>query len=333
MKYTARGVYIAQWITDHYPLTLSVVRAGLKTAHAAHGVIGSPLMGGLAKGLRALAFNKIPLWNPSMPKGISSPKFSNIIKGSDQKVVYFPNCIVRTMGPAKNDKDQRPVFEAMLSVLNKANYDVIFPKAMERLCCGLTFESKGLFSQAAKMSNELEAAIIACCNNGEYPILCDTSPCLYRMRAAFKSKLKLYEPVEFIHAFLMNRLDFQRTPETVALHVTCSSTKMGLAEKFLTVAQACAEKVVIPPKVGCCGFAGDRGFTYPELNASALMDLKQSLPADCGAGYSNSRTCEIGLSHHSGISYQSIVHLVDKCTSKKLQLTSGFPLPDMRPII
>ena len=268
-----------------------------------------------------------------MPKGISSPKFSNIVKGSDRKVVYFPSCIVRTMGPAKGDKDQRPVFEAMLSVLHKANYDVLFPKAMERLCCGLTFESKGLFPQADKMSKELEEAVLECSNNGEYPILCDTSPCLYRMRAAFKSKLKLYEPVEFIHAFLMDRLDFRRAPETVAVHVTCSSTKMGLAEKFRAVAQACAEKVVMPPKVGCCGFAGDRGFTYPELNASALADLKQSLPSDCGAGYSNSRTCEIGLSHHSGIPYQSIVHLVDKCTSEKLPQSTGFSLPDKRPII
>jgi D-lactate dehydrogenase len=152
------------------------------------------------------------------------------------------------------------------------------------------------------------------------------------MRVAFKSTLKLYEPVEFIHTFLMDRLDFRRTPETVALHVTCSSTKMGLAEKFWVVAQACAEKVVMPSQVGCCGFAGDRGFTHPELNASALAGLKQSLPAGCGAGYSNSRTCEIGLSHHSGIPYQSIVHLVDKCTSGKLQPTSGL-LPDMRPII
>jgi D-lactate dehydrogenase len=325
LKNTARGVRIAQWIAGHYRLPLTGVRAGLKVAHAAHAVFGTPLMSGLAKGLRTLSFNKIPLWNPSMPQGISSPKFNNIMKGSDRKVVYFPSCIARTMGPAKGDKDQRPVFEAMLSVLQKANYDVLFPKDIESLCCGLTFESKGFFLSADELSKELEEAVLACSNNGEYPILCDTSPCLYRMRTAFKSKLKLYEPVEFIHAFLMDRLDFQRTPETVAMHVTCSSTKMGLEEKFRAVALACAEKVIMPSQVGCCGFAGDRGFTYPELNASALTDLKQSLPADCGAGYSNSRTCEIGLSHHGGIPYQSIIHLVDKCTSRKLQPTSGLP--------
>ena len=34
-------------------------------------------------------------------------------------------------------------------------------------------------------------------------------------------------------------------------------------------------------------------------------------------GYSNSRTCEIGLTTNSGIPYESIVYLVDKCTTAK----------------
>jgi len=36
---------------------------------------------------------------------------------------------------------------------------------------------------------------------------------------------------------------------------------------------------------------------------------------DCTAGYSNSRTCEIGLSAHSGLSYQSLMYLVDRCAN------------------
>ena len=34
-------------------------------------------------------------------------------------------------------------------------------------------------------------------------------------------------------------------------------------------------------------------------------------------GYSNSRTCEIGLSARSGVPYVSIVYLVDACTTPK----------------
>ena len=38
----------------------------------------------------------------------------------------------------------------------------------------------------------------------------------------------------------------------------------------------CAEKVVTPDVI-CCGFAGDRGFTVPELNAFGLRRLKKQL--------------------------------------------------------
>ena len=325
---TPFGSRIAQAIRDRYPLVHALVRMGLKSVHAVHTILGTRLMTSLSAGMRTLTRNRIPLWNPWMPKGTPGTAFADIVKGSDRKVVYFPSCIIRAMGPAKNDPDQRPLFEAMLSVLDKAGYDVVFPRGMKKLCCGLTFESKGYFAQAASMAAELEQALLAASNNGEYPVLCDTSPCLYRMRSAFTSNLKLYEPVEFIHAFLMDRLAFTKMPGAVSLHVTCTATKMGIADKFKAVAQACAEQVVVPPKVGCCGFAGDRGFTYPELNASALMTLKSSLPANTRAGYSNSRTCEIGLSVHGGVPYQSLVYLVDQCTTGK----AAQPRPDQRGI-
>ena len=102
--------------------------------------------------------------------------------------------------------------------------------------------------------------------------------------------------------------------EPVALHITCSATRMGLADKTLAIMQACSENVVVPEQITCCGFAGDKGFTTPELNASALSTLASQV-GHCSAGYSTSRTCEIGLSEHSGIDYQSIVYLVDQCSA------------------
>ncbi len=82
---------------------------------------------------------------------------------------------------------------------------------------------------------------------------------------------------------------------------------------MMKLASACAEEVFLSEDKGCCGFAGDKGFTRPELNASALQRLKSSIPDHCDRGYSNSRTCEIGLSLHSDIPFQSIVYLVDEC--------------------
>lgn len=144
-------------------------------------------------------------------------------------------------------------------------------------------ESKGFFKIADEKSEKLERVLLKASDNGKYPILCDTSPCLYRMKRAFKSDIKLHDSVEFTHDFLLDRLKFRQVPETVAVHVTCSSVKMHISDKFKAVAEACAQKVIMPDDVHCC--------------------------------YSNSRTCEIGLSLHSGISYQSLMYLVDRSSS------------------
>jgi len=108
---------------------------------------------------------------------------------------------------------------------------------------------------------------------------------------------------------------FTPTDQTVALHVTCSMKKMGLDKKIISLAKMCSNNVVVPEEVGCCGFAGDKGFFNPEMNAYALRKLHPQIEK-MGAkiGYSNSRTCEIGLSTNAGIPYVSIVYLVDQCT-------------------
>jgi D-lactate dehydrogenase len=87
-----------------------------------------------------------------------------------------------------------------------------------------------------------------------------------------------------------------------------------MAEPFMAVARRCATAVVMPDRVDCCGFAGDRGFSLPELNRSALAHLRPAVEGICRDGYSNSRTCEIGLSEHGGITYRSILYLLDECT-------------------
>ena len=166
------------------------------------------------------------------------------------------------------------------------------------------FRSKRLIKQADKKSVELEDALTIASKGGKYPILCDTSPCVLRMREMMNDRLRIFEPVEFIFTFLMEKLNFKKLKDPVAIHITCSSRKMGLEAKFRAVAEACAEDIVIPEKVKCCGFAGDKGFNYPELNKSALKDLRQAITIKCKAGYSNSRTCEIGLSVHGGVTLQ-----------------------------
>jgi D-lactate dehydrogenase len=153
--------------------------------------------------------------------------------------------------------------------------------------------------------------------NGALQVYSDTSPCSLLQKDKIDSRIKLYDTVDFIDEFLMDRLLFTAGNEPVALHITCSATRMGQADKLKRIMSACSTQVVIPDQITCCGFAGDKGFSTPELNASALRTLKGAVQT-CDAGYSTSRTCEIGLSHHSGIDYKSIIYLVDRCTQPKL---------------
>jgi D-lactate dehydrogenase len=221
------------------------------------------------------------------------------------------------MGPAPGDPDQRSLHEAMMSLLDKAGYEVVFPEGMDALCCGMAFGSKGFFEVAEKKRLELESALLLASEDGHYPVLFDTSPCLHTLKEKADPRLALYEPVEFIRNFLLGRLEIKRSAETIAIHVTCSSRKMGLEAAFLEVAEALAEKVIVPTGIGCCGVAGDRVFFHPELSSSALGTLKEQLPGDCRSGYSNSRTCEIGLSLSGGIPYQSIVYLADQLSRRR----------------
>jgi D-lactate dehydrogenase len=251
-----------------------------------------------------------------MPRGGSVPGDGEINPESARKVVYFPSCIARTMGPAKDDPSDDSIMDVTVRVLARAGYSIIFPQDMGNLCCGTPWESKGLADIADQKATELEKALLTASNNGRYPVLCDTSPCLYRMRKVMADPLHLYEPVEFIHAFLRKRLEFKPKKETIAVHATCSTTKLGLSGMLEQVAGLCAARVIMPPDVNCCGFAGDKGFNLPELNEHGLRKAVPVVQQEGAvAGYSNSRTCEIGCATYTGIPYMSIMYLVDE-TSK-----------------
>ena len=94
---------------------------------------------------------------------------------------------------------------------------------------------------------ELEAALLEASEGGRIPVVCDQSPCLHRMRDHIKS-LTLHEPAEFIYDYLAEHLNFHRHDTPVAVHVTCSSRRMGLADKIVKLAQLCSSHVPVPEK-------------------------------------------------------------------------------------
>ena len=308
------GYKTGDWVARHFADTKSSIRPVLYLAHTAHTLLGDKAMSAVGRSLHRLGF---PLWTPAMPK----PYYPHAIPQHEEalKVVYFPSCINQTMGPAKNSPDPTPLIDKTVALLQKAGYEVIFPKNMKNLCCGTIWESKGMKDIADRKSAELEDALYEASQQGRYPVLCDQSPCLHRMREVM-TRVKLYEPVEFIYTFLRDKLQFHPIDDPVAVHITCSTRKMNLGQMLVDLASLCSRHVVVPEEVGCCGFAGDRGFTHPEVNAYALRKLRPQLEkAGVKTGYSNSRTCEIGLATNSGVPYLSIVYLVDQCTTPKLK--------------
>lgn len=314
-EHVSKNGRTAMWIADHMSFVTSAGRQSLKMVDFFHSVLGSTIMKGIASGMRSVSGNRIPAWNKYMPSGASRIKTGKPSLLTGRKVVYMPSCINRTMGVSDDYRDEKQLTQKIEALLRKAGYDIIYPDHLDELCCGMAFLSKGYIEAGMKKSKQLEDALVKASEGGRYPVLCDMSPCLYTMRDNIKS-LKLYEPVEFINDHVIQYLDITPVDETVAVFPVCSMKKMGLDQKLISLAGKCAKEVVVP-ETNCCGFAGDRGFTYPELNQHGLRYLRRQIPENVKHGYSNSRTCESGLGLHSGISWKSIVYLVDSVSTAK----------------
>lgn len=297
---------------------LSKISAGLRpvlgAAAIARRIIGANATDSVGRSLHSVG---VPLWTASLPDANFFKVKKLVTSESKLKAVYLPSCINRTMGASigTDGKKDKPLTTEMVELLEKAGYEVVFPNGLGNLCCGMIWESKGMPDLAEQKLEETRKALIEASENGQYPIVCDQSPCLHRLREHIKD-LRLYEPGEFIYDYIVPYLEFEPEDKIVALHITCSSRLMGgVPEKIIALARKCVREVVVPDQVGCCGFAGDKGFTHPGLNKFGLRHLRPVLEKfDIKEGYSNSRTCEIGLTTNGKIPYKSIVYLVNRVT-------------------
>jgi len=313
---------VAGFVADHYDTAMWATRQSFRLVDMVQRTVGAGTLEKATGAVRRLSGNRIPAWSRSLPGGVS---FTPRETPNDRRpqVVYLPSCASRSMGPSCDDHGTRELPNETAALLEKAGYHVIYPKGLANLCCGQPFESKGLIEVANRKSAEVGEALREVSGDGDLPIVSDTSPCSYRLRRTLPEKLRPLDISEFIHDHLLERLAIRKRPGTVALHIPCSAKKMGLGPKMQAVAKACVERVIVPENIECCGWAGDKGFTTPELNAHALRTLKAQLPDDCTAGYSNSRTCEIGLAMHAGRPYRSLVYLVDEVSEPVAAVASA----------
>ncbi len=291
--------FLGRQAAEHYAATTALARWSLGAGKLAAAALGHAALGKLSGGA----------WRPSLaPARHPAPAPAGSLP---EQVVYFSGCAGRMFGETEGD-DLPTVIRRLL---DKAGLGVRLPREQNGLCCGQPFHSKGLFDTATAKARELAEALADASEGGRLPILFDASPCTLRMRQYLAAQPDAALPIqdfgEFAHDHLLARLKLQPRAEPVALHVNCSARRLGEADKLLALAQACSRHVIVPPEVKCCGFGGDRGFAVPELNDHALRDLQ--LPESCREGYSSNRTCELGLSDHSGIPYRSIAYLLDGC--------------------
>ncbi|WNW11819.1 FAD-binding and (Fe-S)-binding domain-containing protein [Pseudomonas sp. DTU_2021_1001937_2_SI_NGA_ILE_001] len=313
----ARHDKTAGWLAQHFHTALRGARFTLWAADGARRLLGAPRLTRLTARLHQATAGRVPQWTPALPKATEAIRLNSPAQDSRPRVVYLAACVSRVMGPAASDREQTSLLDKTRSLLEKAGYQVVFPDDADSLCCGQPFASKGYAREAEEKRNELINALLRASRGGLDPIYCDTSPCTLRLVQDLKDiRLDLYDPVRFIRTHLLDKLVFTPQQAPVAVHVTCSTQHLGESQALIELARLCSVNVVVPEGIHCCGFAGDKGFTTPELNAHALRPLKEAVQ-HCSEGLSTSRTCEIGLSHHSGIDYHSLVYLVDRVTQPR----------------
>jgi len=308
----------ANWLADHFSTAVQGTRFMLHAANGAHIILGTKRLAKLSATMTNASKGRVPQWTPATPQPLQRlhlPKPA--VQDERPRVVYLAACVSRAMGPAARDQEQEPLLDKTRSLLEKAGYQVIFPEQLNDLCCGQPFASKGYAEQGERKRQEMLDALLKASRGGLDPIYCDTSPCTLRLvQGLTDQRLDMYDPVRFIRTHLLDKLDFVPQDKPIAVHVTCSTQHLGEAQALIDIARRCANEVVIPEGIHCCGFAGDKGFTTPELNEHALRSLKNAVQI-CEEGISPSRTCEIGLSRHGEIDYHGLVYLVDRVTRRK----------------
>jgi D-lactate dehydrogenase len=235
--------------------------------------------------------------------------------------VYFPCCMTRVLGAPPARPDETSLASVVVEVARRAGTRLWIPEDVAGHCCGMPFGSKGFAAASRSAVRRTVDALWRWSDGGSRPIVVDSSPCSFTLRHARPEltaagarrfdALSIADGIEFAHDVLLPRLRLVRAPGAVALHPVCSAVKMDLGPKLQRIAEACANDATVPIAAGCCGFAGDRGFTLPALTAAALAEEAAEIGRRDYIGFfSSSRSCEIGLTRATGKPYRSFWRLV-----------------------
>jgi D-lactate dehydrogenase len=213
-----------------------------------------------------------------------------------------------------------------VAVSARAGMPVWIPDDVAGSCCGLPWSSKGFGEAHRHKANEMVERLWRWSGEGALPIVVDAASCtqgisdpgegvLSEANAEHLAQLEILDSVVWAHDHLLPKLQIARRVGTATVHPTCATRHLGLAPRLRALAGALAEDVYVAPSATCCGFAGDRGISHPELTAAATRPQAAELAGrHFDARLSSNRTCEIGLSRATGEDYESVVLLLERLT-------------------
>jgi D-lactate dehydrogenase len=313
----------ARRLAGHFALVEGTARLGLRMGHLIQSLLGAGAMTGITRALRAVAGHSLPQWSADMPRPTGGSPPATQLAGA--QAVYFPSCISRVMGHLPGEADAMTLMEVFVTVARRADLPVWIPGNVAGTCCGLPFSSKG-YDQAHQVAvNRAIKRFWEWSEHGRLPVVVDTSPCTYGLATSRSSltpenqqkfdQLRILDSVAFVQAQLLPRLTVRQRVGSVALHPVCSLVKLNLSPKLEAIARDCSEQVTVPLHAGCCAFAGDLGFVFPELTESATRREAAEVQTDRYNGhFSSSRTCEIAMTRATGCLYRSYIYLVEQAT-------------------
>lgn len=276
-----------------------------------------------------LGTDTVPLYSPELPGGGSVRKRTTPDRAPD--AVYFPACVGTMFGPASaggsgsagRGTAGRGVQYSLEQLCERAGVTLLVPDGIDSLCCGTPWSSKGMVAGQATMQEKTLAALREATRDGELAIVCDASSCTEGLRQMVESDvplvgqrpLRIVDAVDFAVENILPGLPDYAKLDSLALHPTCSSTRMGINNALDAVAAAVAEKVEVPVNWGCCAFAGDRGMLHPELTESATRKQAAEVgEMGASAHASCNRTCELGMTRATGEEYRHVLELLEEVT-------------------
>jgi D-lactate dehydrogenase len=250
-------------------------------------------------GLRKLS-GRFPLYlSPAKFAGLKSAVMDNPQNSQNDEYLYLASCSSRVLEKYSSFSELCNVLGIRLTSLEQANNN----------CCGQFFDSRNANNLGQQKRDELSRQIDF--KRYKYVII-DNSSCYYTLKNNV-STANLTSELDFLWQYFNNSgQKLNRVFNKIVLHIDCTSQKLGVTSKVMDILNRCAQEVIILDEISCCGFAGTKGYTVPELNKSALSGIRGRVET-CDCGVTLNPNCAVGLTYHSKIPYYTLSQLLLRC--------------------